>query len=698
MNTGASSKIGVQPHIMLSDVTKHSYIQSDNQELWYNNSDKFINIKPCQVQLSDIFKSDPLISNCHISKCGNKRCKTCNILGTDSHFTSSLTNKSYCTRAFDDINCKTSNVVYGITCSHCGLIYVGETKGQLNKRISGHRYQILKNGGQLLYQHFNLPDHSILSMGVIVIEKIYHHTNSPSLSTPYRREREEYWIKELGTASPYGCNDNVSSIGNLTSPLCSNVNVMNLFPSFTRKKRSHGTRHYTPPRNNQVLFTDLLDLVFKPLGIHHIRTKLFSLPLPSLNKLYNECLQSSFLDQSSREYKLNSIILDIANCRLFKPVNSSLSKDSPDRFLHLKFANKGIDAININNILHNKNVRKTIPPYFKYQSNPKISYTYTHSIASKLFNYRQSLQDWRFTNHEYDSPPCSCSSSQFLYQPAGHIVTGDLNIVENTCLRDLISKGPKYREPQKFSWKYNFKLIMDSVEDYARSWAKQEDVELDTLSEWVKSIKHQLKRRIYMVSRSVNTKPISIFDDEVVSRHLADLHDRFVIVPADKASNNVVFICKTYYYSCLQKELVDNNDVDTSTYQRTNFTKEEILINHRSVLSSFGINTLDDDADLPSLYWIPKLHKDPYKHRFIAGSAKCSTKPLSKLLTTILTTVKDGLKKFCDKIYSRSGINQMWILKNSKELLDNFNSNSLSSIHSIKTYDFSTLYTNIPHT
>ena len=85
--------------------------------------------------------------------------------------------------------------LFSITCSHCGLIYVGETKGQLNKRISGHRYQILKNGGQLLYQHFNLPDHSIISMGVIVIEKIYHHTNSPSLSTPYRREREEYWIK-----------------------------------------------------------------------------------------------------------------------------------------------------------------------------------------------------------------------------------------------------------------------------------------------------------------------------------------------------------------------------------------------------------------------------------------------------------------------------------------------------------------------
>ena len=40
----------------------------------------------------------------------------------------------------------------------------------------------------------------------------------------------------------------------------------------------------------------------------------------------------------------------------------------------------------------------------------------------------------------------------------------------------------------------------------------------------------------------------------------------------------------------------------------------------------------------------------------------------------------------------------MWILKNSKELLDNFNSHSLASVISIKTYDFSTLDTNIPHT
>jgi hypothetical protein len=39
----------------------------------------------------------------------------------------------------------------------------------------------------------------------------------------------------------------------------------------------------------------------------------------------------------------------------------------------------------------------------------------------------------------------------------------------------------------------------------------------------------------------------------------------------------------------------------------------------------------------------------------------------------------------------------MWILKNSKKLVKNLKSHAFSKIDSIKTYDFSTLYTTIPH-
>jgi hypothetical protein len=49
----------------------------------------------------------------------------------------------------------------------------------------------------------------------------------------------------------------------------------------------------------------------------------------------------------------------------------------------------------------------------------------------------------------------------------------------------------------------------------------------------------------------------------------------------------------------------------------------------------------------------------------IAGSLTCSTKEMSIHLTKILSAVKEGQQKYCETVYSRSGINHMWILKNS---------------------------------
>jgi hypothetical protein len=92
-----------------------------------------------------------------------------------------------------------------------------------------------------------------------------------------------------------------------------------------------------------------------------------------------------------------------------------------------------------------------------------------------------------------------------------------------------------------------------------------------------------------------------------------------------------------------------------------------------------------NDFQLPYFYWIPKLHKNPNRHRYIAGSSKCSTKPLFLLLTNILTAVKKKLQTYCATTYARSGVNQMWILKNSKDVLANLKTQNFSQINSIKT-------------
>lgn len=98
-------------------------------------------------------------------------------------------------------------------------IYVGETRQRLNLRINDHRSNVnAPNNNKFLYEHFNQPEHSIVSMKVRIIEKIYHSTNDAILSTPYRLQREDFWIRELGTAIPYGCNDKIDGVDILSSP------------------------------------------------------------------------------------------------------------------------------------------------------------------------------------------------------------------------------------------------------------------------------------------------------------------------------------------------------------------------------------------------------------------------------------------------------------------------------------------------
>ena len=67
----------------------------------------------------------------------------------------------------------------------------------------------------------------------------------------------------------------------------------------------------------------------------------------------------------------------------------------------------------------------------------------------------------------------------------------------------------------------------------------------------------------------------------------------------------------------------------------------------------FGLNILSIPSgkvsqDLPYLYRIPKLHKTPYKERYIAGSSTCSTKELSIHLTKILSAVNKGNNKITE--------------------------------------------------
>ena len=88
--------------------------------------------------------------------------------------------------------------------------------------------------------------------------------------------------------------------------------------------------------------------------------------------------------------------------------------------------------------------------------------------------------------------------------------------------------------------------------------------------------------------------------------------------------------------------------------------------------------------------------KRPYTVRFIANSSSCTTTILSKLLISCHAAVKKHWIRYYDTVYERHEINYVWSIKNSNEVLNSFKSRNLKA-SKLSTYDFSTLYTTLPH-
>ena len=124
-----------------------------------------------------------------------------------------------------------------------------------------------------------------------------------------------------------------------------------------------------------------------------------------------------------------------------------------------------------------------------------------------------------------------------------------------------------------------------------------------------------------------------------------------------------------------------------------------IVDRHRCHMAAkFGLFVDEDLSKLPTLYWlvIPKLHKRSYKSRFIANSSECTTTELSIILISCLTAIKNHVIEYCTTVYERNGKNLFGSIKNSGEILNRLKSSGFLA-SGLSIYDFSTLYTTLPH-
>ena len=117
-------------------------------------------------------------------------------------------------------------------------------------------------------------------------------------------------------------------------------------------------------------------------------------------------------------------------------------------------------------------------------------------------------------------------------------------------------------------------------------------------------------------------------------------------------------------------------------------TNEKSVVNKHcnDIETKFAVGITESQEKLPTFYWLPKLHKRPYKARFIVNSSSCTTTSLSKVFTSCLTAIKNHWKKYCEKSYEREGINYVWFIKNSSEILNKLKTKGFQA-STISTYN-----------
>lgn len=589
--------------------------------------------------------------------CCNKRCKTC------PNFSKRQTTLD----SNAPIACQSSNVIYLLECSSCSMKYIGQTSNSLNIRINLHRSNINNYKPSKYHVEFNhFSIHNFDSVIIHILDIV------PNLQD--RLVKENFYIINHKTLVPYGLND----LFNNTQITPQNSQSFKLF-SNTSKKTTRGCRGGRK-RNKNKLKSTLDSLTTSSFGnfVEAVSTLETNFSISFIWKPVKEFIYSldydSFMEfgiflqelQSNNKHFL-ILINDIYKCRRIqlgsvykKPANSS------SIYFTIRFKNPSFDKINFTSIFQefydifpckNVSIKKT----FKYDI----------PFGRRIFNYNQFAKNIHLNR---DTVSCFCNDpalSNFINADFGHVLTGDLNIVTDSILKNILAKGTKFRPVSKINNKTLLGSFLEDLDIFILKCSNSKNIPIFLFTDWKWNIYNKFKSFI-------NTQSLQFpnFDLKSLKTHISAIQHKFIISPVDKASNNYSFCCKKLYL-----QLLDNELKTSSTYKKIDIGYSAVA---KKILAlNKLVNIKNNSISLPYITLYPKFHKTPVGFRFITcGVNTYMNLPgliLSKALNSILNLVTND--------------NSSWIINNNKPVTDFIKNNTISHIES---FDFKDLFTSIP--
>ena len=195
--------------------------------------------------------------------------------------------------------------------------------------------------------------------------------------------------------------------------------------------------------------------------------------------------------------------------------------------------------------------------------------------------------------------------------------------------------------------------------------------------EWTNNVKVKVDERMsHLTNKLYTNKHVDCLSSRDVKNASDNIHKDFVVVPIDKANVNIDLVCKRFYVSVITRELGLNNHSSTDTCKNAGSLSANDIIdgNIRDLKIKFGTgNSPIENHRLPNMYWMPKMHKNPIKARFIIASAKSSIKPLTRTITSVFRLFFRQIQTCNDKCRFFTGVNTFWVVQNNKPVIDAMN-------------------------
>ena len=160
--------------------------------------------------------------------------------------------------------------------------------------------------------------------------------------------------------------------------------------------------------------------------------------------------------------------MDIIDSKIYKEKEEKTLKKSPELLLEIYFDNKRIDLIRLNRILRQPSISIKMPQNTDNEDIVMIVHTLCQTIRFKIFNYTQTVQNLNVDEWTEGQKRCD-STSKFKDSHHNHIITEDLNIIENEKLKKLLQKGSKHRENKGLNWHKVKEYIQNGTDEFIQN-------------------------------------------------------------------------------------------------------------------------------------------------------------------------------------------------------------------------------------